>query len=680
MPAPNDAEQSKNSDNADDKEQAALVQNADLENTAGDDNKTPMNNNNDLSHHNQLDDDTHFGRRKKYNSISMDGEYGKQLKNNVFSLIYTTKVSSPSFALAIFFVLFQSGLLILALLDLIEFNDTNNPLRVPTDVSLEVRITSVMCLILAIPLFWDLMDSIERLQQGAPPSGLDHAPPGASSAKYYFAFSLQLIVGILYQIAMFILVVTPSSVVEMFLNFAALEFITEVDEIAFALAVRGYLSSTMKDSCIAVTQFKLPPNKGGRWVRRVVYFLVTALMLGMYGRIWTRQRAGAYDCTRLQVQFGDGYITTLPAFSGFYSYSRSEYHDGRPAYVDDKGRSAFRYCIHQESGYWVFNHLKNTDVNSINDMCTNYISRSPYTPGYNIMDLPSSTWFTKRSSTDKLEFPVDYFTIRCTDCDETNCNGVCADNGECVCSKNQYGDNCQFIDPPCPKTSYDHREPPFVGAGTFYSSEFDLLLNRNGEPAFAFGRPIYIFNAHNVTDVLMNFGRRYFMFSLKKGLVPSLQGKDLATIDELEERAIIAEYLESIHPYFDWIEPEYVSTTNSTLAPATRPAFVSAPIDIGTASDSISPLGLAWWRVDETVEVEFGEYYDLYIPGPAVETTLVCATCSHNHPCSVGGSCNISAGVCVCSCDNATGICFQGPTCEVEPPCIANETCVIITP
>lgn len=136
---------------------------------------------------------------------------------------------------------------------------------------------------------------------------LSNVPHSFTRRKYYFAFSLQLMVGILYQIAIFILVVTPNSVVEMFLNFAALEFITEVDEIAFALAVRGYLSSTMKASCVAVTRFKLPPNKRGRWVRRTVYFSVTGLMLGMYGLVWARQRAGVYDCSRLQVQFGDGY-------------------------------------------------------------------------------------------------------------------------------------------------------------------------------------------------------------------------------------------------------------------------------------------------------------------------------------------------------------------------------------
>ncbi|KAL3935308.1 MAG: hypothetical protein SGBAC_009152 [Bacillariaceae sp.] len=602
MPASNDAAQSNiSSSEYPNKEQASLMQNADPET-------------NDTTREDDLLAEIQSGRRKKYNSITMDGEYGKQLKNNVFSLIYTTKVFSASFVSAIFFVIFQSGLLILALSDLVTFNDTVNPLKVPTDVSIEVRITSIMCLCLAIPLFWDLMDAIERLQQGAPPKDLDNAPPGASTGKYYFAFSLQLIVGILYQIAMFILVVTPNSVVEMFLNFAALEFITEVDEIAFALAVRGYLSSTMKNSCVAVTRFKLPPNKGGRWVRRLVYFCLTTLMLGMYLIVWTRQRAGVYDCTRLQVQFGDGY--------SFYTYSRTEYHDNRPVYLGDQDRSAFRYCIHGESGYWVFNHLTNTDVNSINDMCTNYISRSPYTPGYSIMDVPSSEWYTKRSSTDKVEFPVDYFTIRCADCDETNCNGVCGNDGECVCDANQYGYDCQFIDPPCPNTSYDHRVTPFVGAGTFYSSHFELLHNRNGDAAFAFGRPIYIFDAHNVTDVLMNFGRRYFMFSLHKELIPALQGKNLTAVDELEQQAIIADYLETSHPYYDWIFHDYVSTTNSTVSPVTRPVFVSAPIDIGTASDSISPLGLEWWRVDATVEVEFSEYSDLYIPGPAVETSL----------------------------------------------------------
>ena len=150
------------------------------------------------------------------------------------------------------------------------------------------------------------------------------------------------------------------------------------------------------------------------------------------------------------------------------------------------------------------------------------------------------------------------------------------------------------------------------------------------------------------------------MFGVHNHMVPGLENKDLSTMDMVEERAIIAEYLQSIHPYYDWIEPEWVANTGKT--PVGRPVFVSAPLDIGTASDTISPLGLPWWRVDATVEVELSEYYNLYIPGALVDTTLLCSTCAHNHPCSLGGTCNFTTGICNCQCDNVTGDCFGGPT------------------
>jgi hypothetical protein len=99
----------------------------------------------------------------------LDKELDKHLKHNTFSLIYTAELTSSGFALAMFFALFQIALPVMALLDLIQFNNVKNPLQVPNDVSIGVRITGLMCLLLAIPLFWDLMDAIERLQQGPPP-------------------------------------------------------------------------------------------------------------------------------------------------------------------------------------------------------------------------------------------------------------------------------------------------------------------------------------------------------------------------------------------------------------------------------------------------------------------------------------------------------------------------------
>jgi hypothetical protein len=142
------------------------------------------------------------------------------------------------------------------------------------------------------------------------------------------------------------------------------------------------------------------------------------------------------------------------------------------------------------------------------------------------------------------------------------------------------------------------------------------------------------------------------------------------------------------------IEPEFVYTEART-APVERPVFVSgmsispwlvqkrarcshslcqtllnkAALDIGTASDSISPLGLTWARVDATAFVGPGNFYNLFLPGVPIETTLLCSQCSSRHSCDYGGECNFENGTCTCY----TG--FEGPTCEVDPPCIAAGNC-----
>jgi hypothetical protein len=142
------------------------------------------------------------------------------------------------------------------------------------------------------------------------------------------------------------------------------------------------------------------------------------------------------------------------------------------------------------------------------------------------------------------------------------------------------------------------------------------------------------------------------------------------------------------------IEAEYVYNESGNV-PVLRPVFVSgmyispslvqkrarcsrslcqtllnkAALDIGTASDSISPLGLTWARVDATVSLGLGDYYNLLLPGAPIETTLLCAQCSVHHPCDYGGACNFENGTCTCD------LGFEGPTCEVEPPCIAAGNC-----
>ena len=91
------------------------------------------------------------------------------LGENIFSLIYVAKTFSVAFTMSVTVAIMQILMLFLALMDLVDVNDDENPLRVPNDVSLPVRLTGVACLLLSVAQFWDFMSAIEKLQQGQPP-------------------------------------------------------------------------------------------------------------------------------------------------------------------------------------------------------------------------------------------------------------------------------------------------------------------------------------------------------------------------------------------------------------------------------------------------------------------------------------------------------------------------------
>ena len=272
----------------------------------------------------------------------------------------------------------------------------------------------------------------------------------------------------------------------------------------------------------------------------------------MFTYIIYEELDGQFYCNRIETQFGDGFNTILPLFSGVYDYRR-EHKEGRPVYWDARKKAAFRFCANgddgifsfAESGYWVFNVVSN-DIKSIDDMCTNYLSRSPDTKGYDILEQPSNRWLTKHRVMDSVEYVVDHMSLKYVVCSPINCNGECVDGGECACSGDQFGLHCQFTDPPCEKADFDQRTSHFSGAGITYSSTYNLMGKSNNEVALAYHRPIYSYvNAEDEIDILMNFGRRFFLFYLNASLVEGVN-------DVSEDTAVLGDYLaDEIHPYYD---------------------------------------------------------------------------------------------------------------------------------
>ena len=121
------------------------------------------------------------------------------------------------------------------------------------------------------------------------------------------SYFIQFLMGALFEIAVFVFIVQSTTILDIFLNFAALEFITSVDEFAFMLAKRGYVSNAVKRACDEVVRIKILRRKGGRVCRRFQIIFFALVMVGAYALLSNYQNRGVWDCENVEVQFGDGF-------------------------------------------------------------------------------------------------------------------------------------------------------------------------------------------------------------------------------------------------------------------------------------------------------------------------------------------------------------------------------------
>lgn len=442
------------------------------------------------------------------------------------------------------------------------------------------------------------------------------------------AILLQMSIGLLFNCAIFILVIQSSTVIGMFLNFAALAFITEIDDLAFSLASRGYFTRSIQESTEQVEQFETP-NAQSFWLKRLILLGSVLAFLTGYGRVASQQNSGTWLCERIEVQFGDAYYSQAPYYSGMYRRSDEIYDNGRFIYLSEDGeKAAFRYCNTASGSYWVWGELfefsDGSEIN-IDNLCddANWIARSPETKGFDladITDIPPNDWVISTSTTSNIVYPIDHFVLRCADCSTSTCEGVCEDN-ICQCNEGQIGSQCHFLESEiCPVLDKDPITLNFPqDDDSRLTTEYTVLLDLDGSPVLAYGKPVYYSIYTNSlgtvafgADVLVFLGHRYYA-----GYAWRLDDTDYS-VEELSEKLV--DLLSSFH-YISYLER--VEAGESLLS--LRFGFASDTFDVGQSSDQIDPTDKRWYKVDTFASTL------LYQTGSIdVGTVLICAGASCN--------------------------------------------------
>jgi hypothetical protein len=156
------------------------------------------------------------------------------------------------------------------MLDIVDTPQSGNPLRLPPMVALTVTIAQGVTIFLIPAFMSDLIEAVLKLQDGYYPEVLEKHP-GATYSTWLFSCSCQATAGILLLVTIFILTMQVDSVLSIMLNFAALHFMAEIDDLGFQIAKMGFVRRRLQEQTEEVLNFQVPLQKQRPVFQRRLY-------------------------------------------------------------------------------------------------------------------------------------------------------------------------------------------------------------------------------------------------------------------------------------------------------------------------------------------------------------------------------------------------------------------------
>lgn len=542
-----------------------------------------------------VDEEEPLTSEKFRTSEEMEKEQYFHLEEDLFSLMYLCRICTFPFLVGFLVFFLQIFILALALTDLTRdvpvFSEVLAfPVDVPIDIETQVVIAQLVSLVVATLKEEDIFVSLKALILVGHDDRVLSRFPGATAQKWWLSNSLRLIEGLGTVAVSFYFIVQADRVLDIFENFAAMEFISYMDNMVFKLARWGYLGKGLERMTIKVESVKhrVKRDKKPWWIALIIIFLsLTFLpMLSFWIQVRIGQTDGFYlkqkTSPSLAVWFNDdkfavpvdthfqfkgtsrdmtSYNISDPPelnyafFSGTYQLAfekdgKTLYrHDKRPIYMErnatrclegkhgDPTCGMFYYCLNIES--WVFTIRGLGSALKETDKCKyGVLMMSAENEHFALEDVPAEGWkvWTGVIQDTVLSITAD----RCKSGADCSLNGACVD-GYCDCEPGWSGKQCNVPTPYCYAlnwTRYGDSSKDYETVGPY------LLLPSNK----AYERPVY-YREETVDTEVCRQGRRIELY-LYTGRRWSLS---LWCSEDLERYLVFDEFRleENMHAYWD---------------------------------------------------------------------------------------------------------------------------------
>jgi hypothetical protein len=313
------------------------------------------------------------------------------LPQSTHTLLFTQPATSFPFVFAVSVAFICCSCLFMALLNNLTSggdDEKGDFIGVPANVGYAVIAAQYLSILIALIMESEIPTGLQLLRN-IPPSSFRARFPNKSYGLFFASAVLRISLGYLFLINVFVICVQAKDVLEIFYNVLALEFISQLDDIAFALAKMDVLGRQMQRACTArlfgfgFKKVKFKKVRRANLCLKSVYFVNIAVFLILLTAKTIGQQNGYFQCHEITVDLGDGVwedpviVRSVPGQEGenftlVFSYFNGVYkqdgtHRGRPVYKErrkyDNGPfdpswwtvpAEIRYS--NTGNFWVFTH------------------------------------------------------------------------------------------------------------------------------------------------------------------------------------------------------------------------------------------------------------------------------------------------------------------------------------
>ena len=252
---------------------------------------------------------------------------------------------------------------------------------------------------------------------------------------------LRLLQGLLATLSVFLLVVNTSDVIDIILNFTAVNFISDFDNIAFELCKWGKYGPGMKAEAERIETLPAPPCIFPKYehirYRFTIVPLAFALLTCLLLVSMTQNSLEKWVTTTLRVQFkGD---PQREPYNGCYKYAmRQNRRLMFQSYEANAAEAKFGYCLNNNKWYL----YKGNKTSSCDTIEEEQIAFSSKTYAFDISTVFDNTWYSPTGTPLELYFFDDQKNNLTDDeCQQFLRDGICDaafniydhnyDNGDC---------------------------------------------------------------------------------------------------------------------------------------------------------------------------------------------------------------------------------------------------------